>query len=163
MNIRKHFVDTDLSVIRNNTDALIVLLDDGVRKGAGTISECQYAYNLDIPIFAVNALPKTERISGWFFSLTTKMFDNFEELYAYLDVLPPGILKKDAYENRRSGNYYLCSLCGAAEEKHKTHFVSKVSPQYCKSCVELVKTTHETHYSRYQFFIEHLNRRVDDE
>lgn len=157
MNIRRHFIDTDLSVLQNNTDALVVLLDDGVRKGAGTISECQYAYNHDIPIFVVNALPAGERISGWFFGLSTKIFDNFEQLYEYLDSLPFGILKKDVYENRRAGNHYLCSLCGAVEEKHKTHFVSKVSPLYCKSCVELVKTTYESHYSRYQFFIEHLN------
>jgi len=163
MNIRRHFIDTDLNVIQYATDALIVLLDDGVRKGAGTISECQFAYNHNIPIFVVNSLPPTEKVSGWFFGLSTKMFDNFDQLYEYLDALPYGIIKKDAYENRRAGNHYLCSLCGTVEEKHKTHFVSKVSPLYCKSCVGLVKETYETHYSRYQFFIEHLNEQSSNQ
>jgi hypothetical protein len=156
INIRKHFVDTDLQLIERDSDALIVLLDESVRKGSGTISECQFAYLHDIPIFIVNALPTTERVSGWLFALSTKMFDSFEDLYDYLELLPEGILKIDQYQNHRSGMYYLCSLCGIAEEKHKAHFVSKVSPLYCKSCVELVKVTCEQHKDRYTFFQENL-------
>lgn len=156
MNIRKHFVYTDLQLIEKDSDALIVLLDEGVRKGAGTISECQFAYNHDIPIFLVNALPDTERISGWLFALATKIFASFDELYEYLDSLPSGILKRDAFGNHHSGSHYLCSLCGTPFIKHKTHYVSKVSPLYCKSCVDLVKETHETHKDRYEFFIETL-------
>ena len=52
MHIRKHFVYTDLQLIEKDSDALIVLLDDGVRKGAGTISECQFAYIKDIFMFS---------------------------------------------------------------------------------------------------------------
>lgn len=155
-NIRRHFIDADLSLIKNHADALIVVYDDGVRKGAGTISECQFAYNNDIPIFLVNTYPTDQDIPGWLYGLTTRVFSSFDDLYSYLTTLPPGILKKDTYGNRRSGNSYLCSLCGAVEEKHGAYFVSKVSPSYCKRCVEIVKHTHEQHMDRYQFFLLYL-------
>jgi len=163
MHIRKHFVYVDLQLIKNNSDALIVLLDDGVRKGAGTVSECMYAYNNDIPIFVVNALPSSEKISGWFFSLSTKIFNSFEELYAFFDTLPNGLLKRDVFGNHHSGNQYLCSLCGDPFKKNKTHYVSKVSPLYCKSCVDLVKETHENHKDRYEFFMEFLEHEALNE
>jgi nucleoside 2-deoxyribosyltransferase len=158
INIRKHFVDTDLKLIEHDSDALIVLLDESVQKGSGTTSECQFAYLHDIPIFIVNALPETERVSGWLFALSTKMFNNFDELYAYLGTLPPGILIKDRFGNRRSGMHYLCSLCGTSEEKHKAHFVSKVTPMYCKHCVELVKHTYDSYKDRYEFFQESITK-----
>lgn len=163
MNIRKHFIYTDLQLIEKDSDALVVLLDDGVRKGAGTISECQFAYNKDIPLFVVNNLPHNERISGWLFALSTKIFNTFEELYEYLDSLPHGILKRDVFGNRHSGDHYLCSLCGTPFVKHKTHYVSKVSPLYCKSCVDLAKDTYHNHKDRYEFFIETLQQERDDE
>lgn len=163
MHIRKHFVYTDLQLIEKDSDALVVLLDDGVRKGAGTISECQFAYLKDIPIFVVNNLPEGTRISGWFFALATRIFDSFTQLYEYLDSLPNGILKRDVFGNRHSGDFYLCSLCGAPFRKNKTHYVSKVSPLYCKSCVDLVKETHENHKDRYEFFIETLEEEKNQE
>ena len=54
-NVRKHFIETDLNLIINDSDAMIVLYDESVRLGAGTISECQVAYNNDIPIFIVSS------------------------------------------------------------------------------------------------------------
>jgi hypothetical protein len=156
MHIRKHFIYTDLQLITKDTDALVVLLDDGVRKGAGTISECQHAYNHDIPIFVVNALPDSEKISGWLFALATKIFKSFDELYEYMNQLPDGILKRDAFGNHHGGDHYLCSLCGTPFKKNKTHYVSRVSPLYCKVCVDLVKETYEDHKDRYDFFIEQL-------
>lgn len=156
-NIRKHFVVTDLKLIENDSDALIVLYDDSVRMGAGTISECQVAYNLDIPIFLVNTYPHLHDVPGWLQALTTKIFVDFQSLHDYLEKLPPGVLRKDMYGNHFSGTHYLCSLCGEAFEKGKTHFVSTVSPLYCKSCVEIVKSTYEAHYDRYQFFVEYLS------
>lgn len=155
-NIRQHFVHADLLLIECHTDAMIVKYCAGTRRGAGTISECQHAYNRGIPIFLVNTFEDDTEIPGWLFALTTKVFNTFDELYLYLDGLPSGILKLDQYQNRRSGNHYLCSLCGDVEEKHKAHFVSKVTPLYCKSCVELVKTTNESHVDRYTFFTQRL-------
>lgn len=155
-NIRKHFIETDINLIRNDTDALIVLYDESVRLGAGTTSEVHEAFMLDIPTFLINKYKSLSEIPGWMQAETTKIFNEWEDLYSYLENLPSGILKRDIYGNRRSGNFYLCSLCGAVEEKHKTHYVSKISPLYCKTCVELVKTTHETHYDRYKFFLDCL-------
>ena len=160
-NIRQHFIHADIQLIDHHTDALIVKYCAGVRRGAGTISECQHAYNQSIPIFMVNSFQNDSEIPGWLFALTTKIFNTFEELYEYLDKLPDGILKFDKYKNRRSGMHYLCSLCGAAEEKHKTHFVSTVSPLYCKACVELVKTTNESYVDRYDFFEQMLKEQEE--
>lgn len=155
-NIRKHFIDTDIALIRNDTDAVIILYDETVRLGAGTTSEVHEAFMRDIPVFLLNTYGKLSEVPGWMQAETTAIFNTWDQLYEYLGQLPPGILKRDVYGNRRSGSHYLCSLCGATEEKHKAHFVSKVSPLYCKSCVDLVKTTFEQHKDRYQFFLEHL-------
>lgn len=155
--IRKHFVHTDLSLIRNVSDALIVLYDESARRGAGTISECQYAYNLNMPIFLVSEYPDIhQETPGWLQALTTKMFGGFEDLYAYLDKLPHGILRKDMYGNHRVESNYLCSLCGDIFSKNKHRFVSKVSPLYCRRCVDIVSTTNEERADRYEFFLEHL-------
>lgn len=162
-NVRKQFIDTDINLIRNDSDALIVLYDDSVRKGAGTTSEVHEAFMLDIPVFLLNTYGTLDEVPGWMQAETTKIFTDWEDLYAYLGSLPPGIIKRDVYGNRRSGTHYLCSLCGTVEEKHKSHFVSKVSPMYCKTCVELVKTTFEQHKDRYEFFLEYLEAEVDRE
>lgn len=154
--IRKHYIKADLDLIKYQADAMIIYYDSGVRKGAGTISECQFAFDHDIPIFLINSYANDEEVPGWLYGLTTKMFDDFESLYAYLAELPPGILKRDCYGNRRSGNHYLCSLCGTVEEKHGAHFVSEVRPLYCKACVDVVKETYETNKDRYEFFVEYL-------
>lgn len=156
-NIRHHFVLADLNLIDKHSDAMIIKYDEGVRRGAGTISECQHAFNHEIPIFLVNSFQDPNQIPGWLYALTTKVFNTFEELYEYLDALPQGILKLDAYGNRRSNNHYLCSLCGTVEEKHGDYFVSKVSPTYCKSCVDVVKDAREVNNDRYTFFKEHMN------
>jgi hypothetical protein len=155
-NIRKHFVYTDLQLIINDSDALIVLYDESVRLGAGTVSECQIAFNEDIPVFLINTYPTLDDVPGWLQALTTKIFSDISDLYVYLGELPAGVLKRDAYGNHHSGSHYLCSLCGCAFEKGKQHFVSKVSPMYCLPCVDIVKTTFTSHADRYQFFLEYL-------
>jgi len=155
-NIRKHFVVTDLQLIEEYSDAIILLYDEGVRLGAGTISEAQHSYNLGLPIFIVNAYDESVEVPGWLMALSTKIFPNFEELYEYLDKLPAGILQPDIFGNRGSGNHYLCSLCGDPFEKNKHHFVSKVSPLYCKPCVDIVSTTFEQHKDRFEFFEEQI-------
>ncbi len=155
-NLRKHFVTTDLQLIEQDSDAVILLYDEGVRKGAGTISEAQHTYNLGLPLFIVNAFDDIAEIPGWLFALSTKIFPNLEELYEYLENLPDGILKLDRFGNRGSDHNYLCSLCGNAFEKKKHHFVSNISPLYCKSCVDIVSITFEQHKDRYEFFQEQI-------
>lgn len=162
-NVRKHFVHADLRLIVNNSDALILLYDESVRRGAGTISESQVAFNHDVPIFIVNKFGTLAELPGWLTALSTKIFSSFDELYDYLSSLPEGILHRDLYGNKRSGNHYLCSLCGDPFEKNKTHFVSKVSPLYCNTCVDVVKYTIEEKKCRYEFFIEHLTNQFNEE
>lgn len=158
--VRKHFIDADIKLIRNDTDAIIILYDEHVRTGAGSISECYEAFMLNMPVFLVNAYPSISDVPGWLQAETTRTFSSFEKLHQYLADLPPGILKRDLYGNRRSGDHYLCSLCGTAEKKHGAHYVSKISPTYCKSCVDVIATTHESHKDRYEFFVEHLNQEI---
>jgi hypothetical protein len=157
-NIRSHFVYTDLKLVTDDSDAVIVLYDESARRGAGTISECQVAFLHDIPVFLVNAYPSIKDVPGWLQALTTKMFPNFVEMYDYMSLLPFGILRRDQYGNHHGGSHYLCSLCGDPFEKQKTHFVSKISPLYCKPCVEIVKTTREQREDRYHFFRRELSQ-----
>jgi hypothetical protein len=161
-NIRKHYVETDLNLIKFQTDALIVYYDESARRGAGTISECQYAYLLDLPIFLVSKWENWElEVPGWLHALSTKVFTNFDELYKYLEQLPDGILKRDRYGNRHSGEYYLCSLSGEPFKKTKTHFVSKISPLYSKESVDVVREVNEKMKDRYEFFLELLEDQID--
>lgn len=155
--IRKHFIQTDLNLIKNVSDALIVLYDESARRGAGTISECQYAYNLNLPIFVVSVYDDIyQETPGWLQGLCTKLVGSFDELYKYLDELPYGILRKDIYGNNRANDQYLCSLCGCAFTKRKNNFVSKVTPLYCHNCVKTVTSTNEDKADRYEFFIDYL-------
>lgn len=157
-NIRRHYIHADLRLILDHSDALIIYYDESVRKGAGTISECQIAYSNELPIFLVNGYPNLADVPGWLQGLSTKMFASFGELEDYMTGLPPNILRRDKYGNHQVGSHYLCSLCGDVFEKHKTHFVSKVSPLYCPECVNVVKTTNEAHPDRYDFFINYLTK-----
>jgi len=163
-NIRKHFVKADLDLIERDSDGLIVYYDESARRGAGTISECQHAFNRDIPIFLVSDYADwANEVPGWLQSLSTRSFTDFESLYEYLANLPAGILIKDRYGNRHATDQYLCSLCGSAFKKRKHQFVSKVSPLYCSPCVDLTATTWEQLEDRYDFFINTIQDQVINE
>jgi hypothetical protein len=157
-NIRRQFIYTDLRLITDLSDAVIAFYDQSFKDGAGSFAECQCSYDNDKPLFVVSAF---EHVPSWLKSLSTKVFYSFEELYLYLHNLPDGILKGDRYGNHSSLNHYLCSLCGEVFEKKKHHFVSKVSPLYCKSCVDVVMKTREEHADRYQFIAEYLEANKD--
>ena len=163
-NIRKHFVKADLDLIEHDSDAVIVYYDEAARRGAGTISECQHAYNRDIPIFLVSEYEDwVNEVPGWLQSLTTRSFLDFESLYDYMAELPDGILIKDRYGNRHAENQYLCSLCGTAYVKNNHQFVSQVSPLYCNPCVDLVSETWEHLEDRYEFFLRTIQDQALDE
>jgi len=163
-NIRKHFVFTDLELLKNDTDAVILYYDESVRRGAGTISEAQFAFLYDIPVFVVSAWENWQKeVPGWLHALSTKIFTNFDDCMEYMDRLPEGILKRDIYGNHHGGEYYLCSLSGEPFKKDKHHFVSKVSPLYSKDSVRIVKEVHEDMKDRYEFFIEYLEAQALEE
>lgn len=156
-NIRQHFIHADLELVVKHSDALIVYYDESVRRGAGTTSEAQVAYLHDIPVFLMSAYEDwRNEVPGWMQALTTRIYTKWEDLWAYMAALPEGILKRDMYGNHGVNNDYLCSLCGEVFHKQKHHFVSKVSPTYCSSCVELIAETHEGHPDRYQFMMKVL-------
>lgn len=159
--LRKQFIETDLQLIKNDTDALIVYYDESARRGAGTISECQYAFLLDKPIFIVSAWEDWQnQVPGWLFALSTKVFTNFDDTLDYMQELPYGILKDDVYGNKQSNGQYLCSLSGEPFQKSKHQFVSKVSPLYNKESVNIVADVHEEMKSRYQFFVEYVSHQI---
>ncbi len=164
-NMRKHFVKTDLDLIERNSDALIVYYDESARRGAGTVSEAQFAYNLNIPIFLVCEYPTEaamfEDVSGWLVALATKHFLTFDALYEYLDTLPEGIMKKDIYGNHSVGQDYLCHLSGEVFTKKKHKFVSKIEPLYSQKSVDVVTTVNEEHKDRYEFFLEYLSEQTN--
>lgn len=151
-NIRKHFIETDTKLIIQNTDAMIVLYDESVRLGAGTLSECQVAYDHNIPIFLVNGFAKVSAIPGWLQAQTTKMFSSFRDLHLYLKELPPFILNKHI-----ATEHQLCFLCG-------TSFVAPIYEYtirygdipHCPTCKDVVHTTNTKYYNRLQFFHETL-------
>jgi hypothetical protein len=162
-NIRRQIVRADVELVRQHSDALIVYFDEAARRGAGTQSECQEAYDHDVPYFVVNGYPEWKEVPGWIRANSTKMFSTFDELYGYLGRLPHGILKRDIYGNRHAPPHYLCSLCGEPFEKHGMQFVSKLSPVYCKGCVQVVKKTHEAHEDRYSFFMQQMELEIEKE
>lgn len=149
-NFRKHYHEADCNLVKNDSDALIVLWDEAAQLGAGTHSEIHAAFENDIPVFLVTDFPRS-KISGWLVSETTKIFTNFTDLYEYLEKLPFGILCRDIYGNHSSGKNYLCFLCGESFIKNKHQFVSKVTPLYCNGCVDVVTETNDA-VNRYNFF-----------
>jgi len=158
-NIRAHFIEADLKLIQTHCDAVLLYFDEGVRKGAGTISEAQFCYDHHIPVFIVNAYDSEQEIPGWLYAISAKVFPSFEECYKYLNSLPETILQLDRYGNRHSGEHYLCSLCGDSFIKNKHHFVSTISPLYCSGCVDIVTHTKEKLKDRYDFFCEALEKK----
>lgn len=160
--MRRNFVETDLRLIDDNSDALIVYYDESARRGAGTVSECQHAFNSKIPIFLVYEAESLQQlaseVSAWLISISTKCFLSFDELFEYLDSLPHGILHKDKYGNNSVGNQYLCHLSGEVFTKKKNKFVSHVHPLYSQESVDVVYDVYENQKDRYQFFMELLEK-----
>jgi len=149
----KFVSSTEMSEFIKNASIIIT------HGGYGTISECQHAFNRDIPIFLISEYEDwTDEVPGWLQALATRSFTDWDSLYEYLAELPERILIKDRYGNRHAEQQYLCSLCGTAFVKNKHQFVSKVSPLYCSPCVDLITKTWEKLEDRYEFFanmIEH--------
>ena len=157
---------TDLKLIEEDSDALIVYYDHSARNGAGTVSEAQFAQIKNIPIFLVTTDYATEKdlfnnVSGWLIALCTAHFLSFEALYKYLDELPYGVLKKDIYGNHGVNGQYLCNLSGKVFTKKKHKFVSQIKPLYSQEAVGVVSDIYENHKDRYEFFQEYLAQTTD--
>ncbi len=160
--MRRHFIEADLKLIHDNSDFLIVYYDESASRGAGTISEAQYAYLYGIPVFLVGDYQTEDDmlndISGWLLALCTKHFTKFEDLYAYLGSLPEGVVTKDQYGNTGRNSQYLCSLTGDVFTKKKTPFVSNVHPLLSPESVKITAKVYEK--NRYSFFREYLTNKT---
>jgi len=77
----RRIIRYDLNLIKNNTDYIIVLWDEGCKTGAGTHSELTFALELGIPVYCVEraALPY------WARACCEAVFPSFNELKLFLE------------------------------------------------------------------------------
>jgi len=54
-----------------------------VFKGAGTHGEVTLAFQHNVPVYLVNQIPLID-LSGWIMACSSEIFNNFEELKAFL-------------------------------------------------------------------------------
>ncbi len=157
LNIRNHFVYADLGIIEDFCSALIVYYDESVRKGAGTLCECQKAYDHRIPVFLVNGYDSFDQVPGWLQGLTTKMFSSFEQLYQYLEQVTDNVaIRKDIRQDNIDS--HLCLACGTIENISSSRLVDpEFLPEYCTSCNQLdTQLNKHTKQDRYRYFCNYL-------
>lgn len=80
--LMQRVIDFDCNIVRK-VDFILVYWTEGASRGAGTHSECTVAYQHRKIVWLV-ADPKLD-IPGWIHGCHTKVFHNFDELFAYLD------------------------------------------------------------------------------
>lgn len=147
--MRKQYIEDDLRLIRNDSDAVLIYYDESVRRGAGSHSEVHHAFENNIPVFLVTSYDTIiGNVPKWMIAMCTATFTSFDEFYSYISNLPNGILKKDRYDNHGLNGKYLCSMCG---DVFNGKFVSKISPLQCTSCDKIVEKINNFP-DRYTFF-----------
>ncbi len=80
--IRKIIV-WDLDRIENWSDCVVAFWDRAAGQGGGTASEITLAYRLGKPVFLLLEMPVSEA-SGWILAAAEAVFEDVEELKAYL-------------------------------------------------------------------------------
>ena len=65
------------------SDAIVVLYDESVQRGAGTLSEAWEAFREGRPVYLVTEFPLKE-IPTWLIGETTEIFSNFDEFLKYI-------------------------------------------------------------------------------
>ncbi len=73
----------DLDWIERRTDYVVCFFDAAAQRGAGTQGELTVAHRAGIPVYLVLGLPVKE-VSGWVLGCATHVFENFEQLRAFL-------------------------------------------------------------------------------
>jgi hypothetical protein len=79
----RKLIDTDLHTLLNKVDYVVCLWDEHVLNGGGTHGELTLAYHNNIPVYMVSKIPR-RKVSSWILGCTTEVFENFEELRAFL-------------------------------------------------------------------------------
>lgn len=80
--IRK-IIRWDLDWVESKADYIIVFWDSAAQRGAGTGAELTLAHRRGVPAYLVAGMP-VEEISGWILGCATEVFNDFEELKAFL-------------------------------------------------------------------------------
>jgi hypothetical protein len=80
--IRK-IIAWDLDWIEQKSDYVVCFWDEAAARGAGTQGELTLAHRRGIPVYLVVGMPM-EKVSGWILGCASEVFDNFEELKAFL-------------------------------------------------------------------------------
>jgi|TARA_B100001146_G_scaffold171149_1_gene152023 hypothetical protein len=76
-------VDRDIRAVTEEVDYIICLWNANVLKGAGTHGEVTLAFQHNVPVYLVNQIPLID-LSGWIMACSSEIFNNFEELKAFL-------------------------------------------------------------------------------
>lgn len=105
--IRK-IIAWDLDYVEHKCDYVIAYWDEAAQRGAGTGAELTMAHRREIPVYMVIGVP-VGQISGWILGCATEIFDDFDQLQAFL-VQKYAITKNvgnTEIENQKSGPSFL--------------------------------------------------------
>ena len=64
-------------------DCVVCYWDEYAGRGAGTQGELTFAHRAGIPVYLVLGMP-AEKVSGWILGCATQVFEDFEELKAFV-------------------------------------------------------------------------------
>ena len=80
--VRKSLFRKDIFAIQL-ADAIVVLYDEAVQQGAGTLAESWEAFREGIPVYLVTEFPMS-KVPTWLIGETTQIFPDFDELLVYV-------------------------------------------------------------------------------
>lgn len=79
--VRKHMFAKDMLGIQGS-DACVLLYDESVRRGAGSLAEAWECFREGKPVYVVTDFPRAE-IPGWLIGESTRIFNKLEEFITY--------------------------------------------------------------------------------
>lgn len=155
--IREHFVRTDVKLLIQFTDVVVMYYDESVRRGAGTISECMLAYEHNIPLYIISGFPNWKKeIPGWLYGISTKIFSSFDEFNSYFRALPDGVFNLNSFGNRTNGTSSVCSLSGQVYQNNGLTPL-KVERWYSSTGERYMKQV-AAEASRFDFILEQIHQ-----
>jgi len=81
--VRLKMFRKDMRAIQD-TDAVILLYDESVQRGAGTLAEAWEAFREAKPVYVVSSFERRD-VPGWLIGESTALFENFAQLLAYVE------------------------------------------------------------------------------
>jgi nucleoside 2-deoxyribosyltransferase len=80
--VRKHMFRKDMAAIQKS-DATILLYDESVRKGAGTLAEAWECFREGKPVYLITEFTR-EEVPGWLIGETTRIFRTPGQVVDYI-------------------------------------------------------------------------------